>query len=107
MASAHESAEMHRLKSKLSVELLWLYVLRLLKEKPLHGYAIRKAIEQQFGFLPGNVTAYVVLYKLKLRDFVKAEQHGNKTVYSITARGKRLFGEGKKEWHKHSRQLFS
>lgn len=106
MAKMGDSAEIKRLKTKLSVELLWLYILKLLKEKPLHAYAIRKEIMERFGFLPGNVTAYVVLYKLQARGFVEAKQEGNKTVYSITKQGKMLFAEGKKEWEKTGKQIF-
>lgn len=101
-----QSAEIKRLKSKLSIEVMWLYILKLLKEKPLHAYAIRKKVVEKFGFLPGNVTAYVVLYKLETRGFVEAEQEENKKVYSITPAGKRLFDAGKLEWGNRSKQLF-
>lgn len=100
MASIESSREMQRLRKKLGIELLWIYLLSLLKEKPSHAYVLRKQIEGNFGFLPGSVTAYVVLYKLQKRGFVSAEQQGNKTVYSITEKGKDLLKEAKKELEK-------
>ncbi len=97
MAAVKNSRELVRLRRKLGVELLWVYVLSLLKRGPSHAYALRKQIEQKFGFLPGNVSAYVVLYKLKKRSFVKAKQDGTRTIYRITEKGKVLLEEAKKE----------
>ncbi len=94
---AEKSRELTRLKRKLGVELLWVYILSLLKKKPSHAYVLRKEIEAKFGFLPGNVSAYVVLYKLQNRGFVSAKKEGNRTVYTITSSGKTLLKEAKKE----------
>ncbi len=91
------SREIERLKRKLGVELLWIYILSLLKKEPSHAYILRKQIEEKFGFLPGNVSAYVVLYKLQGRGFVSAKKEGNRTVYSITSEGKTLLKEAKRE----------
>ena len=85
-----------RLKRKLGIELLWIYILSMLKKKPSHAYILRKEIEKRFGFLPGNVSVYVVMYKLQARNFVSARQDGNRTVYSITKEGKQLLKEAKK-----------
>jgi DNA-binding PadR family transcriptional regulator len=97
---------MRRLETKLGVELLWPQILSILKKKPTHAYAIRKRIEERFGFLPGNVTAYVVLYKLESHGFVKARSEGNRRVYSITESGKRLLEEGKKALKEKEKKLF-
>ncbi len=92
-----KSKEIIRLKKKLGIELLWIYILSMLKEKPSHAYVLRKQIKKDFGFLPGNVSAYVVLYKLKNRGFVNAKKDGARTVYTITSEGKSLLKEAKKE----------
>ncbi len=92
-----KSPELVRLESKLGVELLWVFVLSILKREPCHGYALRKKIEDQFGFLPGNVSAYVVLYKLESRGFVSTKSEGNKVVYTITDSGKKLLDLAKKK----------
>ena len=97
MPAAEKSRELLRLQRKLGVELLWIYVLSLLKKKPSHAYTLRKEIESKFGFLPGNVSAYVVLYKLQARGFVGVKQDGNRQVYSITAAGKTLLKGAKSE----------
>ena len=97
MAKAEKSKEIERLKRKLGIELLWIYLLSMLKKKPSHAYILRKEVEEKFGFLPGNVSVYVVLYKLQKHGFVKAKQEGNKSVYSITPSGKELLKVAKKE----------
>ncbi|PIU20909.1 MAG: PadR family transcriptional regulator [Candidatus Diapherotrites archaeon CG08_land_8_20_14_0_20_34_12] len=91
-----DSPELKRLKSKMTVELLWLYILSILKKEDMHAYALRSAIQKRFGFLPGNVTAYVVLYKLQSRGFVKKKAIGNRVVYSITPNGKKLIKSAEK-----------
>ena len=98
--SAAESRELERLRRKLGIELLWVYLLSMLKKTPSHAYVLRKQIKEKFGFLPGNVSAYVVLYKLEGRGFVSGKRDGNRTVYSITADGKKLLKEAKRELKK-------
>jgi DNA-binding PadR family transcriptional regulator len=101
-----KSREMERLRAKLSVDLLWIYILGIIKEKPMHAYALRREIEKRFGFLPGNVSAYVVLYKLHGRGFVSSKEQGNRTVYSVTSKGTELFKEAEKEFLKKQKMLF-
>lgn len=84
------SPEINRLESKLGIELLWVFILSILKKEPCHAYVLRSKIEEKFGFLPGNVSAYVVLYKLEARGFVSTKKDGNKIVYSITSDGQKL-----------------
>ncbi len=83
------SAPFQRLEKLNTKECLWLYVLRILADKPLHAYVLRSEIKKRYGFLPGTVTAYKVLYLLKKDGFVKKTQKGRTVVYSITPKGKR------------------
>lgn len=94
--ASEKNREIQRLEQKLGVEVLWPFLLSILQKEPCHAYVLRKKIEQRFGFLPGNVTAYVVLYKLEERGYVKAHPEGNKKIYSITDKGKTLLEEAKK-----------
>lgn len=66
---------------------LWPYILKILKDKPSHAYVLRKEIEKRFGFRPGSVTAYLVLYSLRKKGFVKKKKEGRKQVYTITRKG--------------------
>lgn len=99
-------AELKRLEEKLTKEVLWLYILSSLKKKQLHAYALRKTIHERFGFLPGEVSAYVVLYKLKSHGFVSAKKSENKVIYSITSEGKNLLKTAKKKFLKKQKQVF-
>ena len=67
---------------------LWMYILRMLSERPTHAYSLRKDIEDRFGFRPGTVTAYRVLYHLSGKGFVEKHTEGRKKIYSITEKGR-------------------
>lgn len=90
---------LRRLEEKLTKENLWIYLLSLLDEKDMYGYELRDAVHGRFGFRPGNVTAYRVLYTLK-RDGLVAT--ANKRVggrerkyYQITRKGAKELAGGK------------
>lgn len=100
------SPEIKRLLQKLSVDILWVYILSLLSKHPAHAYALRKKIMEKFGFLPGNVTSYVVLYKLESRGFVFAKAEHNKKIYRITVKGKKLLEEAKKVFKEKQKIVF-
>ncbi len=76
-------------------ESLWLYVIHILKETPMHAYALRKEIEKKFGFSPGNVTAYKVLYLLSIGGYVTKKKSGRKVIYSVTETGAKALDEAK------------
>ena len=88
-----------RLKEKTTKENLWLYILSILEEKDAYGYALRENIIKKFGFKPGNVTAYRVLYSLKRNNFVETfeeEVNGRKRkYYKITKMGEEELSKGK------------
>jgi len=101
-----ESAEIKRLSKNLTTGLLWVYILSILRKKDFHAYALRNEVSKRFGFLPGNVTAYVVLYKLESRAFVKSKQRENKKIYSITKNGVNLLKEAQKTFKDFQKKLF-
>ncbi len=76
-----------RLQQLNTTECLWLYVLKILKSGPTHAYTIRETIAKQYGFRPGTMTAYKVLYLLERDGFVRKSVQGRKKVYSITEKG--------------------
>jgi len=70
---------------------LWVYVLSLLKEKDVYAWEILKLIEQKFGFKPGRITPYRVLYGLEENGFVKSKMKDRRRVYKITNKGEKEF----------------
>ena len=82
-----------RLKESLEIKNLWMYILKVLKERgEMHAYKISTVIEDKYGFSIGEVTSYVVLYKLAKQGFVKSKldrsSARSKKNYTITKRGK-------------------
>jgi DNA-binding PadR family transcriptional regulator len=64
-------------------------ILRLLKEKPRHGYEIIKALEEKMGgwYTPSAGTIYPTLQLLEDQGYVRAVETEGKKVYHITRDG--------------------
>ena len=77
-----------RLEKLNTKDCLWIYILGILKSKPMHAYVIRKEIQKKFGFRPGNVTAYRVLYNLRSAGLVTKAKEDRSVVYTITPTGR-------------------
>ncbi|MHA2068870.1 MAG: hypothetical protein ACXABY_31290 [Candidatus Thorarchaeota archaeon] len=54
---------MTRLVNKMTKEMLWMYILRLLQERPHYGYEIKELITKRFGFSPATVSGYAIIYR--------------------------------------------
>ena len=66
-------------------------ILRLLEEKPRHGYEIIKALEERFGgmYSPSAGTVYPTLTLLEDMGYARVTvEEGGKKVYSITDEGR-------------------
>ena len=66
-------------------------ILRLLAEKPRHGYEIIKELEDRFGgaYAPSPGTVYPTLTMLEDLGYARATQEeGGKKIYEITPEGK-------------------
>jgi DNA-binding PadR family transcriptional regulator len=91
-----------RLVKKITYENLWLYILSLLKKEPRYGYEIRRKIEEKFGFKPGQVTAYIVLYRLERDGYIfvirkeKGSRGPSRKYYGITSRGEEALERARK-----------
>jgi DNA-binding PadR family transcriptional regulator len=90
-----------RLKKKISIDNLWIYILRLLLEKEMYGYELKESIKDRFGFEPATVTSYTILYKLEkdalVTSYVKDNPEGrpDRKYYTITEEGKTAMKEAK------------
>jgi DNA-binding PadR family transcriptional regulator len=83
-----------RLKSKTTKEILWIYLLRLLRDREMYAYEIKDNLRRRFGFEPALITPYVVLYRLEKGGYVESERKENKKYYKITEKGEGLLEEG-------------
>jgi len=70
-------------------------ILRLIKEKPRHGYEIIKALEESMHgcYAPSAGTVYPTLQLLEDQGYVKAEEVDGKKVYHITPEGEKFLEE--------------
>ena len=71
-------------------------ILRLLDEKPRHGYEIIKELEERFGgsYVPSPGTVYPTLTMLEDMGYARAiPEEGGKKVYEITDEGRKYLAE--------------
>lgn len=96
---SHSSAYF-RLIRKLTKENLWLYILKLLQDRPMYAYEIYKTIHRQFGFTTATITVYVVLYKMQRERLIQlAEERTVKgkperKYYQLTEKGYQEYVKG-------------
>jgi DNA-binding PadR family transcriptional regulator len=72
-------------------------LLKLISEKPRHGYELIKAIEEQSGgvYAPSPGVIYPTLTLLEDLNYVAAAQIGNRKQYSITPEGSRFLEDNR------------
>ena len=70
-------------------------ILRLLNEKPRHGYEVIKALEEKMGgwYTPSAGTIYPTLQLLEDQGYVRAVETEGKKVYHITPEGEAFLEE--------------
>ncbi len=87
----------NRLVSKLTKEMLWMYILRLLQEKPHYGYEIKRLIRERFGFSPATVSGYAIIYRLINDGLIEEQQPDDspRKYYAITEKGRAAMSDAK------------
>jgi len=86
-----------RLVKKLTVEVLWLYIVKMLLERPMYGYEIAKEFRSKFGFSPARITVYTVLYRMEREGLLQSEYRGGlpgslgRRYYRLTEKGLEAF----------------
>lgn len=72
-------------------------ILRLLREKPRHGYEVIKDLEERLHgcYTPSAGTVYPTLQLLEDQGYVRAVEQDGKKVYHITPEGERFLEENR------------
>ena len=72
-------------------------ILRLLKDKPMHGYEVIRALEEKLGgwYTPSAGTVYPTLQLLEDEGYVRIVETEGKKVYHITPEGEQFLVEHK------------
>ncbi|MFX1264371.1 MAG: PadR family transcriptional regulator [Promethearchaeota archaeon] len=88
---------MTRLVKKLTKEVLWIYILRLLQERPLYGYEIKTLVTERFGFSPALVSGYAIIYRLTRDGLIEGQTSSDSTrkYYEITDKGQNAMQQAK------------
>ncbi len=70
-------------------------ILRLIREKPRHGYEVMKALEEKFRghYTPSAGSVYPTLQLLEDEGFVRVVETEGKKVYHITPEGEQYLEE--------------
>ena len=72
-------------------------ILRLIREKPRHGYEVMKALEEKFRghYTPSAGSVYPTLQLLEDQGYVRAVETEGRKVYHITPEGERFLDENR------------
>ncbi len=93
-----------RLKRKMTIENLWIYVLACLSDGPTYAYDIKKRISRCFGFTPSTITLYSVVYRLRKEGLIRESRNGCKT-YELTGSGKKALEEAVKFMEENAKRI--
>ncbi|HSL70201.1 MAG TPA: PadR family transcriptional regulator [Longimicrobiales bacterium] len=72
-------------------------ILRLLKERPMHGYEVMRALEEESGgwYRASAGSVYPTLQMLEDQGHVASQDQDGKKVYSITDAGRKYLDENR------------
>ena len=95
--SGKKQKAMARLRDKLTKEMLWIYILRLLQERPHYGYEIKDLVRRRFEFSPAIVSGYAIIYRMKREGLIEEiqEKDSPRKYYGITELGRNAMKEAK------------
>ena len=83
-----DTKPMKRLKQTLTSGNLWLYILTDIKRKKRsYAYVLDQEIQKKFGFRPGRVMIYLVLYKLENEGIIESAFEERRKYYTLTRKG--------------------
>jgi len=111
--SSKESKAYQRLVKNLTIDLLWIWVLKLLREKPKYAYQLKQEIQERFNFSPATVTNYTILYLLEREGLVEktemrnSEERIDRKYYVITKFGEEVMDDAELYLKQIYEKLFS
>lgn len=108
-----ESKAYQRLVKNLTIDLLWIWVLKLLREKPKYAYQLKQEIQERFNFSPATVTNYTILYLLEREGLVEktemrsSDERIDRKYYVITKFGEEVMDDAELYLKQIYEKLFS
>ncbi|MBI5222959.1 PadR family transcriptional regulator [Candidatus Micrarchaeota archaeon] len=88
MSEKEQPKPIKRLKSLLTTENLWLYILSILEKNETYAYRLDGEIEEKHGFKPNKILIYVVLYKLESEGLISSKYRERRKYYQMSEKGR-------------------
>ncbi len=75
-------------------------VLKIIGERPIHGYDIIKEVEKRSNgrWTPSCGSIYPALDSLESKGWITSEESERRKLYTITPKGRTALGKLKKKW---------
>ncbi|MCS7108663.1 MAG: PadR family transcriptional regulator [Sulfolobales archaeon] len=90
-----ESKAYERLQRKITIENLWLYIIKVLKDSSeLRAYDIKKELSHRFNVKPATITVYAVIYKMVKEGLIEPVKNSEGLRYRVTEKGIKTFEQG-------------
>uniref|UniRef100_A0A7J3Z6W4 PadR family transcriptional regulator n=1 Tax=Ignisphaera aggregans TaxID=334771 RepID=A0A7J3Z6W4_9CREN len=84
-----ESRALRRLRRKLTVEVLWLYIAKtLLSSEPMKAYDIVKVLKDEVGLRVSTITVYGVVYRMAREGLLEVVKVGGENLYKLSEKGR-------------------
>ncbi|MCX6777828.1 MAG: PadR family transcriptional regulator [Candidatus Micrarchaeota archaeon] len=100
-----KSRALERLERTLTSGNMWLYILSTLKRKKAYAYTLGAGIREAFGWEPGMIMGYVILYKMEAEGLIRSKFEGRRKYYEITQKGRGQLALAKKKLAQLSKKL--
>lgn len=82
-----------RLEASLTLNNLWLYLIKLISDKPMFSRELHKEIREKYKMNVNLITVYSVLYRLEREGYIK--RRGNyRKYYEVTEKGEKELQNG-------------
>lgn len=86
------SRALRRLVRKITVETLWVYIIRILiSSGPMRAYEIKKKLFEVFGLKVPTITVYTVVYRMCGEGLLETVKSSNEVLYRVTEKGIKEF----------------
>ena len=84
---------LERLEASLTLNNLWLYLIKLISDKPMFSRELYREIREKYKMKVNLITVYSVLYRLEREEYIKRSGNYRK-YYEVTEKGKKELQNG-------------
>lgn len=83
------------------------FILKIIGDKPTHGYEIIQAIERKSNgkWIPSSGSIYPALELLESRGWIRSEEVDRRKIYTITPEGRVALDKMIRQWHDRMKEI--